>query len=59
MGGSGVSGLPDLGLPTLCSQVLGQILLPHKPVQAVAVACGGCVVAVAGVGGNLHIADLC
>ncbi|XP_025069754.1 signaling threshold-regulating transmembrane adapter 1 isoform X2 [Alligator sinensis] len=56
-GGSGTCGAGVIRIST--HQVLGQILLPHKPVQAVAVACGGCVVAVAGVGGNLHIADLC
>ncbi|XP_030398574.1 uncharacterized protein LOC115639760 isoform X2 [Gopherus evgoodei] len=55
-GGSGTSGASAIHTGT--NQVLGEILLPNKPVQAVAVAPGGRVVAVAGVGGNLHIADL-
>ncbi|XP_074872673.1 ribosome biogenesis protein WDR12 homolog [Carettochelys insculpta] len=55
-GGSGTSGASAIHAGT--NQVLGEILLPNKPVQAVAVAPGGRVVAVAGVGGNLHIADL-
>ncbi|CAM5159565.1 unnamed protein product [Eretmochelys imbricata] len=55
-GGSGTSGASAIHTST--NQVLGEILLPNKPVQAVAVAPGGRVVAVAGVGGNLHIADL-
>ncbi|XP_075771780.1 THO complex subunit 6 homolog isoform X2 [Pelodiscus sinensis] len=55
-GGSGTSGASAIHAGT--NQVLGEIPLPNKPVQAVAVASGGRVVAVAGVGGNLHIADL-
>ncbi|CAJ0924421.1 unnamed protein product [Ranitomeya imitator] len=45
--------------PYTLSKVLGEVSLCSKAVQTVDAAPGGQVVAVAGVGGNLHIAELC
>ncbi|XP_062992111.1 uncharacterized protein LOC134404987 [Elgaria multicarinata webbii] len=55
-GGSGTSGASLLHTGT--GQVVGEILLPNKPVHVVASAPGGLAVAVAGAGGNLHLAEL-
>ncbi|XP_033015502.1 uncharacterized protein LOC117052641 [Lacerta agilis] len=55
-GGSGTSGASAIHTGT--GQVVGEILLPNKPVHVVASAPGGQAVAVAGAGGNLHLAQL-
>ncbi|XP_061439788.1 uncharacterized WD repeat-containing protein all2124-like isoform X3 [Rhineura floridana] len=55
-GGSGSSGASAIHIGT--GQVIGEILLPNKPVHVVASAPGGQSVAVAGAGGNLHLAEL-
>nr|XP_034990452.1 uncharacterized protein LOC118094305 isoform X2 [Zootoca vivipara] len=55
-GGSGTSGASAIHTGT--GQVVGEILLPNKPVHVVASAPGGQAVAVAGAGGNLHLAEL-
>ncbi|XP_077789778.1 uncharacterized protein LOC114604519 isoform X5 [Podarcis muralis] len=55
-GGSGTSGASAIHTGT--GQVVGEILLPNKPVHVVASAPGSQAVAVAGAGGNLHLAEL-
>ncbi|XP_053111660.1 uncharacterized protein LOC128327215 isoform X2 [Hemicordylus capensis] len=55
-GGSGTGGA--CAIHTGTGQVLGEILLPNKPVHVVVSAPGGQPVAVAGAGGNLHLAEL-
>ncbi|MEE6477241.1 hypothetical protein FKM82_011427 [Ascaphus truei] len=56
-GGSGTCRASAVDLQT--QEVIGEVSLANKPVQVVDVASDGRVVAVAGVGGNLHIAELC
>ncbi|XP_044148394.1 uncharacterized WD repeat-containing protein all2124-like [Bufo gargarizans] len=56
-GGSGTCSARAINLKT--QEVLGEVSLSSKAVQAVDAAPGGRVVAVGGVGGNLHIAELC
>ncbi|XP_062837567.1 probable serine/threonine-protein kinase PkwA [Anolis carolinensis] len=55
-GGSGTSGASVIHTGT--GKVAGEILLPSKPVHVVASAPGGTTLAVAGAGGNLHLAQL-
>ncbi|KAM5163084.1 uncharacterized protein ACMZJ9_005886 [Mantella aurantiaca] len=56
-GGSGTCSARAANIKT--QEVLGEVSLSHKAVQAVDAAPSGQAVAVAGVGGNLHIAELC
>ncbi|XP_069621004.1 uncharacterized WD repeat-containing protein alr2800-like [Ranitomeya imitator] len=56
-GGSGTCSARAISTKT--QEVLGEVSLCSKAVQTVDAAPGGQVVAVAGVGGNLHIAELC
>ncbi|CAH2245485.1 cell division cycle, cofactor of APC complex-like isoform X1 [Pelobates cultripes] len=56
-GGSGTCTACAINLNT--QEILGDISLLNKPVQTVDAACGDRLVAVAGVAGNLHIAELC
>ncbi|KAM3932007.1 uncharacterized protein RB166_005232 [Leptodactylus fuscus] len=56
-GGSGTCSARAVNLKT--QEVLGEVSLCSKAVQAVDAAPGGQIVAVGGVGGNLHIAELC
>ncbi|KAG9468442.1 hypothetical protein GDO78_022723 [Eleutherodactylus coqui] len=56
-GGSGTCSARTINLQT--QEVFGEVSLCNKAVQAVDAAPGGQVVAVGGVGGNLHIAELC
>ncbi|XP_056419711.1 uncharacterized protein LOC130361129 [Hyla sarda] len=56
-GGSGTCSARAINLKT--QEVLGEVSLCGKAVQTVDAAPGGQVVAVGGVGGNLHIAELC
>ncbi|KAG8534987.1 hypothetical protein GDO81_029757 [Engystomops pustulosus] len=56
-GGSGTCSARAINIKT--QEVLGEVSLGGKAVQTVDAAPGGRVVAVAGVGGNLHIAELC
>ncbi|KAM6440349.1 uncharacterized protein PHA67_022569 isoform 5-T5 [Liasis olivaceus] len=55
-GGSGTSGAGIIHAGT--GRVIGEILLPNKPVHVVASASKGRPVAVAGAGGNLYLAEL-
>ncbi|CAN2390792.1 microtubule severing [Pristimantis euphronides] len=56
-GGSGTCSARAINLKT--QEVLGEVSLCSKAVHSVNAAPGGRVVAVGGVGGNLHIAELC
>ncbi|KAM9315665.1 GATOR2 complex protein WDR24-like [Gastrophryne carolinensis] len=56
-GGSGTCSARAINFKT--QESLGEVTLTNKAVQVVDSASGGQVVAVAGVGGNLHIAELC
>nr|XP_033795414.1 protein LST8 homolog isoform X3 [Geotrypetes seraphini] len=56
-GGSGTYSACAVDYKT--DRILGEVSLMNKTVQTLDVACHGKVVAVAGVGGNLHIAELC
>ncbi|XP_069461714.1 small ribosomal subunit protein RACK1-like [Ambystoma mexicanum] len=56
-GGSGTFGASAVNYKT--DKVLGEVSLPNKTVQTMDVTRDGHVVAVAGVGGNLRIAELC
>ncbi|XP_069829295.1 uncharacterized protein [Dendropsophus ebraccatus] len=56
-GGSGTCSARAVNLRT--QEVLGEVSLRGKAVQTVDAASGGRAVAVGGVGGNLHIAELC
>ncbi|KAM4694550.1 THO complex subunit 6 homolog [Discoglossus pictus] len=55
-GGSGTCSACAVDFKT--QDVLGEVALPNKAVQTLDVSPNGCVVAVAGVGGNLHLAEL-
>ncbi|PIO36864.1 hypothetical protein AB205_0185520, partial [Aquarana catesbeiana] len=56
-GGSGTCSARAANIKT--QEVLGEVSLSHKAVQTVDAAPSGQAMAVAGVGGNLHIAELC
>ncbi|KAM4772669.1 uncharacterized protein WCC33_004365 [Rhinophrynus dorsalis] len=56
-GGSGACSACAIDCKT--QEILGEVSVPSKTVQTVDVSPGGRIVAVAGVKGNLHIAELC
>ncbi|KAE8605659.1 hypothetical protein XENTR_v10015267 [Xenopus tropicalis] len=56
-GGSGTSSACAINFRT--KEVLGEVCLPNKAVHTVDVSPGGHTAAVAGAGGNLHVAEFC